>query len=749
MNVPRDRMNPNERSDGTDHHYRPMSINVYSNGPMSEADIFRNAVNKVVARNGLSVDWELLNRYIDQRIQSGDMLTRGSEELSGNLEPWTLKNNKKGFKVSVDAEFQEVIASFAKAPLKTLEEYEQKKDSTEKTSTQGTAVGNSTTSAKATPGDSSTPSPQSTPGATDNTSTGAPSNQSEPSYGIPPGRTLSDVAGGCDPQPIDVTLSKLSTAVYGRYGPPPEGWRAINQEDIAKRLGVDDPNDPKVTEWFRQYLGGDYAQEGDTTKRQMFKAEIYTDDKGNFVLAYRGTAEGLGDWYHNNGKQGLGYPTDGENDKFSGTAVSTAQEFAKMFGKFDASGKPINVAIVGHSQGGALATVGAVATGIPAVTFDSAGVHPNTFGRMNTDAEKARKFAEGGGIRAYSLQGDALTDIQGGKSVVGIIAPDVMGTKIRVKPPKDKEGRMMEEYGEPEIGMSKTTRKIIDTKIPSMIGEEIIKNGIRLIPVVGPIIPPAIKPVIGKDLSDLPDAAIRHSPLALTDAITEQWKKAPEKRVEPVPVPRPTPTPTPTPPPVVDNGPPKVAPVPQPHPTPTPKKNPDQNDQLQSVVRSPQDFESAPATAAVIAGRSMSKNMDEQALLDDPTHPRNAMFKQAIGPINARDAELGRGSDDTSARLAAGMTADARARGLETIAFAQFSPDGQKFYMADTANPSAPWARTAVGDVGPALQQSVVDSSQRVAQIDLAQAQAKQQAQPTQQQNIEQSGPVIQGPRLV
>jgi hypothetical protein len=139
----------------------------------------------------------------------------------------------------------------------------------------------------------------------------------------------------------------------------------------------------------------------------------------------------------------------------------------------------------------------------------------------------------------------------------------------------------------------------------------------------------------------------------------------------------------------------------------------------------------------------------DRAALDDGTNPRNGMYRQALAPVLTRDAELGRTSDDTSVRLAAGMTAEARTRGLETIAFAQFSADGQRFYMANTPDPSSPWARTAVGDVGQALQQSVADSSQRVARIDQTQVMAQQFAQPAQQQTLDQGGPVIQGPRLV
>jgi hypothetical protein len=138
----------------------------------------------------------------------------------------------------------------------------------------------------------------------------------------------------------------------------------------------------------------------------------------------------------------------------------------------------------------------------------------------------------------------------------------------------------------------------------------------------------------------------------------------------------------------------------------------------------------------------------DRASLDDGANPRNGMFQQALAPVLTRDAELGRTPDDASVRLAAGMTAAARERGLETIAFAQFSPDGQRFYMADTRDPASPLARTAVGDVGQGLQLSVADSTHRVAELDQTRAMTQRIAQPVQQQTPDQSGPVIQGPRL-
>src|SRR5690606_1125080 len=118
-------------------------------------------------------------------------------------------------------------------------------------------------------------------------------------------------------------------AVYGTRGDPPEGWSPVSDTFLASR-GIDDPNT-----WRQTYLGG-----GEQTTAQQFKAEIHTDGEGNFVLSYRGTAEGMADW-ENNFKQGTGFAT-GPVDKFTGTAVSTAEEFAEVFGD-RRNGAPANL----------------------------------------------------------------------------------------------------------------------------------------------------------------------------------------------------------------------------------------------------------------------------------------------------------------------------------------------------------------------------------------------------------------------
>ena len=317
-------------------------------------------------------------------------------------------------------------------------------------------------------------------------------------YGIPAGSTLSQTASGTQAQPFDVTLSQLATAVYGTRGDPPEGWSAVTDQQLQD-LGVQDPQ-----AWRQQYLG---ANDSNPTNAQEFRAEVYTDGEGNYVLSYRGTAEGGPDW-DNNFRQGLGYETN-DGDKFSVTAVNTAVEFERVFGN-NKEGESSNLAITGHSQGGGLATVGSLASGVPAVTFDASGIHPNTWDRMGIDPQRARDIAEGGQIRAYSLSSDMLTNLQD-SWITGVAAPDALGTQIVVEPTAADEHNMFNNYG-PIEGFSPQQSGQINTAV------EIARHT--------PFLP--INPVTGlltggaNLAGNIGYAAISHSPNALTNAMIEQ-----------------------------------------------------------------------------------------------------------------------------------------------------------------------------------------------------------------------------------
>ena len=325
--------------------------------------------------------------------------------------------------------------------------------------------------------------------------------QGAPQPTVPAGTTLGDVASGQQGQPFDVTLSQLATEVYNdpskpiseqpRPGPP-EPWERVSNEDLAAR-GVQDPQ-----AWREQYLGGN-----NQTTAEHFHAEVYTDGSGDYVLAYRGT-DGTGTDWMNNFRQGTGFETGDGVDKFSGMAVDTAIEFERVFGNNGDNSS--NLAITGHSQGGGLASVGSLASGVPAVTFDASGVHPNTLDRigerLNLDLspENARAIAEGGQIRAYSLQQDLLTQAQEG-GPLGLAMPDALGTSIVV----DASGVQ---------GATQTGRGLaIETGLPPIVAgglgwlaDRAADSGIPVISQVGGLV----------------GSAVAHSPILLTEAMIQQ-----------------------------------------------------------------------------------------------------------------------------------------------------------------------------------------------------------------------------------
>ncbi|MBX3712201.1 MAG: hypothetical protein KF800_09600 [Lysobacter sp.] len=119
------------------------------------------------------------------------------------------------------------------------------------------------------------------------------------------------------------------------------------------------------------------------------------------------------------------------------------------------------------------------------------------------------------------------------------------------------------------------------------------------------------------------------------------------------------------------------------------------------------------------------------------------MYQSILRHVQAEDRKRGREPDDASERLAAGLTVDAKARGLQSVAFFQMSTDGTRAYMADTADPSTPWARTANGDITTAVRQDLQASSDKVA--DINQRQTPTMTPP--QDNPTQDGPG-RGPRM-
>lgn len=134
--------------------------------------------------------------------------------------------------------------------------------------------------------------------------------------------------------------------------------------------------------------------------------------------------------------------------------------------------------------------------------------------------------------------------------------------------------------------------------------------------------------------------------------------------------------------------------------------------------------------------------------LNDPVHPNHAMYASALKGLHEEDEKRGREPHPLSAQTAGGLVCTAREKELSCIRFFELNKDGSKAYMTDTKDPSAEWARTAVGDMARASQQVMPDSSERVAQINQSLALAAQlnAPQPTLDPSPNDPG---RGPKMV
>ena len=155
-----------------------------------------------------------------------------------------------------------------------------------------------------------------------------------------------------------------------------EGYEPLNAEELAN-LGVKstDLNDTKTG----------------------FKADIYKDKNGDYILVYRGTYsdpdhpendlvhDWSKEWTDDNMRQGLGMGSEQYNK-----SIKLAEKVKQGSEK---QGKQMTIA--GHSLGGGLATAAGAATGSKTYAFCPAGVHPNTYkmyGVQNPDTSKVHTY---------------------------------------------------------------------------------------------------------------------------------------------------------------------------------------------------------------------------------------------------------------------------------------------------------------------------------------------------------------------
>jgi len=228
---------------------------------------------------------------------------------------------------------------------------------------------------------------------------------------VPEPMPLGEQVRGTSPQDIDLELAHVADNVY--HPSEVDGWTPLDGEALAD-LGIDP--------------AGLHRGDG-------FDAAVYRNDAGQYVLAFAGTSS-LTDW-GTNLQQGVG-ALSGQHLQ----AIALAQSLSGAVGHE-------NMVITGHSLGGGLASTASVATDIPAVTFNAAGVHPNTVLAAGALGQGDAGYSPGQ-IRNYHVRGEMLTTLQNplGSFVdhVPFVGddplPNALGTQIAVDPTHGPEIRV-------------------------------------------------------------------------------------------------------------------------------------------------------------------------------------------------------------------------------------------------------------------------------------------------------------------
>ncbi|WFQ81367.1 phospholipase [Xenorhabdus sp. SF857] len=199
-----------------------------------------------------------------------------------------------------------------------------------------------------------------------------------------------DIAGKHS-QRVDYALTLVTRDVYRQTSLGIGDYVRLSDEDLS-RAGID-------PDTLNDYSTG-------------FQAGVY-QNKGLYIVSFTGSNE-LQDFMVSI-RQKLGY-----NEKQYNQAVELAHKALEVFGE--------NVIFTGHSLGGGLATVAALATGKPAVIYNSVSVSDATLKHMGVSPEVAHELADSGLVRHYTVEHDWLGNLQ---KTLPIRQP--MGHKIELK----------------------------------------------------------------------------------------------------------------------------------------------------------------------------------------------------------------------------------------------------------------------------------------------------------------------------
>jgi len=183
---------------------------------------------------------------------------------------------------------------------------------------------------------------------------------------------------------VAVEHARLSEHVYAyddpkqpQPPPPPEGWIAVSDPETLASYGLE-PNDLHK-------------------KPSNFRAQVYEPDPAVFgndlkpTVAFKGTEMTKWEDWKNNLAQGGNFHSD---------YYKNAVNIGKSIKQSD-----MQIHIAGHSLGGGLASAASRASGMPATTFNAAGLHSKTVARYGGSVHQTA-------IQAYRIKGEILTGIQ-------------------------------------------------------------------------------------------------------------------------------------------------------------------------------------------------------------------------------------------------------------------------------------------------------------------------------------------------
>lgn len=213
-----------------------------------------------------------------------------------------------------------------------------------------------------------------------------------------------DAAAGLQADYHAREMALLSHDVYAaarQDGQPPPGWTRATADLDALREAM--PDLDLTDESLRELL---------TPRESGFRAEIYLPDPAVLGPGYKPTLVFKGsmgevmengnlrdttleDFLGNNLPQALGVPTD-YYDRAMRLAVALRREGIE----FD---------LAGHSLAGGMASAAAAVTGMRAVTYNAAGLHPST-AKEYADARNLPLFETRTLVTAWQVRGDVLND---------------------------------------------------------------------------------------------------------------------------------------------------------------------------------------------------------------------------------------------------------------------------------------------------------------------------------------------------